>query len=352
MSCDKSQTNRTRLEAAIAGRPVTHPVYAVYDWFPTHQSHVDWPWLYSLGLGQINHVNLIRHEHPNLQIVESTRRVGDHTRRDVRWITDKGELNAWYLDAWQQEYLIKTPEDYRIMLRAWEGVKVVADDTAFLASEKAVGDNGITIGHTTGMGNGRTPMMVLQVDWVGLEQWSMDMADELPEMMELLEFMNEAKLREIRQAVLTPAKQIKLWENFSAQSMGPAHYRRYLVPLYTKILDILNAAGKRLQVHYDGQLNVICRDIAGLDFDGIDSLTPAPEGDMPIAEARKCWPDKMLWCHPPLGWYQKSPETLRRLITGMVRDAGPARFCLMISEDLPPDWRRTVPQVLALLAGK
>ena len=110
------------------------------------------------------------------------------------------------------------------MRRAWEGVKVVADDTAFLASEKAVGDNGITIGHTLGMGNGRTPLMVLQVDWVGLEQWSMDLADELPEMMELLAFMNEIKLQEIRQAALTPARQIKLWENLSVQSMGPAGF--------------------------------------------------------------------------------------------------------------------------------
>lgn len=342
-------TNRSRLEAAIQGLPVTHPVYATYDGFVTTRPHVDWPRLFALGLGQINHADVLRHEHPNLQIVESTREHNGHTRLDVRWITDIGELHQWYLDGWRQEFFIKTPADYRIMRRAWEGVKITADDTAFLASEKQVGANGVTLGNIAGMGLGRTPLMVLQVDWVGLGQWSVDLSDEQPGMMELLEFMNELKLEEFRQAVRTPARQIKLWENLSIQTLGPARYRRHLVPLYTKILAILNAAGKRLLVHYDGKLRVIADQVASLDFDGIDSLTPPPEGDLTVAEARRCWPDLMLWCHPSLGWYRESPDMLRSLIRGMVRDAGPRRFCLMISEEIPPDWERTVPQVLALL---
>jgi len=342
-------TNRSRLEAAIQGVPVIHPVYAAYDGFVTTRPHVDWPRLFALGLGQINHADLLHHEHPNLQIVETTRQINGQTRRDVRWITDIGELHQWYLGDWRQEHFIKTPQDYRIMRRAWEGVKITADTTAFLASEEAVGSNGVTIGNLAGMGLGRTPLMVLQVDWVGLERWSVDLADELSPMMELLEFMNELKLEEFRQAVRTPARQIKLWENLSIQTLGPTRYRRHLVPLYSKILSILNAAGKRLQVHYDGKLRVIADQVAGLDFDGIDSLTPPPEGDMLVAEARRHWPDKMLWCHPSLGWFREREETLSRLIDSMVRDAGPRRFCLMISEEIPPHWERTVPQVLALL---
>lgn len=344
-----STTNRSRLEAAIAGRPVTHPVYAVYDGFVTTRPHVDWPRLFALGLGQISHADVLRHEHPNLQIVETTRQVNGQTRRDVRWITDRGELHQWYLGDWRQEHFIKTPEDYRIMRRAWEGVKITADDTAFLAAERQVGDNGVTLGNIAGMGLGRTPLMVLQVDWVGLERWSVDLADELPPMMELLEFMNELKLEEFRQAVRTPARQIKLWENLSIQTLGPDRYRRHLVPLYSKILSILQAAGKQLQVHYDGQLRVIADQVAQLDFDGIDSLTPPPEGDLTVAEARRLWPDRMLWCHPSLDWFRDGGKGLGPLIRGLVKDAGPRRFCLMISEEIPPDWAQTVPQVLSLL---
>ena len=334
-----SASNRARLEAAIEGRPVTHPVYAAYDGFLSTRPQVDWPRLLALGLGQINHADVLKHEHPNLQIVETTRQVDGGRRRDIRWITDAGELHEWYLGDWRQEHFIKTAADYRIMRRAWEGVKIRPYDGNFTASEAAVGDNGVTLGNIAGMGLGRTPLMVLQVDWVGLERWSVDLADELPEMMELLEFMNETKLEEFRQAVLTPARQIKLWENLSLQTLGPVLYRRHLVPLYTRILSILGAAGKR----------VIAGQVAGLDFDGIDSLTPPPEGDLSVAEARRAWPDKMLWCHPTLDWFREGGATLDRQIRGMVRDAGPTRFCLMISEEIPPEWGRTVPRVLEIL---
>jgi hypothetical protein len=349
MTNNTPKSNRFRLDAAIQGKQGIQPVYAVYDWFVKNRPHVDWPWLFELGLGQINHANLIRYEHPNLRIVETISQVDDQPRRDVRWITDVGELHEWYLDNWRQEYFIKTPDDYRIMRRAWEGVKVVADETAFLMAEKEVGDNGVTLGTLGGVGFGRTPMMVLQVDWCGLGQWSVDLADELPVMMELMEFLNEVNLETFRQAALTSAQQIKLWENLSIQTLGTSRYRRYLVPHYSKILSILNAARKRLVVHYDGQLRAVADEIAMLDFDGIDSFTPHPEGDMTAAEARQRWPDKMLWCHPPLGWYREHTEILGSRIKEMIKDAGPTRFCLMISEEIPPEWRQTVPKVMTVV---
>lgn len=161
--------------------------------------------------------------------------------------------------------------------------------------------------------------------------------------------MTELKVREFREAVKTPARCVKLWENLSIETIGSRQYRRRLVPLYRRVLDILDSAGKRLLVHYDGKLRLIADDIAMLDIDGIDSFTPPPEGNMGVAEARARWPDKFLWLHPPLGWYREGSPTLGERVRQMVREAGPRRFCLMISEDVPPDWHRTVPVVLDAL---
>ncbi len=342
---------RKRFECALAGEKFERPVYAVYDWFVKNRPAVDWGALFRLGLGQINHANLVRHEHPNFELVKTEFEQAGQVRRDVRLITDKGELHEWYLGEWKQEHFIKTAEDYRIMTRALEGVRIIADDKPFMESESILGDQGITIGQIQGLGSGRTPLMVLQIDWVGLEQFSVDLAYEQPEMLELLEIMNEIKLEEIRQAVKTPAVQIKLWENLSIETLGPLNYRRHLVPLYRQILDIMSSAGKRLQVHYDGQSKIISQDIAALDFDGIDSFTEPPEGDMSTREARAVWPDKFIWQNINLNWYEMSSEKLKYNMLRVINEAEHKRHCLMISEEVPQNWEKTVAFVLEVLDG-
>ena len=119
--------------------------------------------------------------------------------------------------------------------------------------------------------------------------------------------------------------------------------------LYEKLFPILDSAGKKLQCHYDGQLRIIADDIAGMDLDGIDSFTEPPEGDMTIGQARSAWPEKFLWVHPNLHWYRQSEDDLAATVRRAVAEAGPTRYCLMISEDVPPDWERSVPAVLRCL---
>lgn len=344
------ETIRQRFDAALMGAPVRQPVYAVYDWFVQHRPAVPWAELFAQGLGQIQHANVIRLHCPGFERLETTSDVNGLVRRDVTLVTDRGELHEWYLGEWRQEHFIKTPDDYRLMCRALEGVEVLPDATAFEAAEQAVGDGGITLGQIQGLGNGRTPLMVLQIDWVGLERWSLDVATDEPAMLDLLEVMTAITLDEIRGAARGPARQIKLWENLSIETMGPGLYRRYLAPLYRDILEILGAAGKRLIVHYDGKLRGIADDIAALDIDGLDSFTEPPEGDLTVAEARALWPDKFLWIHPNLGWYDRPRDQLERDLRRVVTAAGPSRFCLMVSEEVPPGGAPAMATVLEILA--
>ena len=106
------------------------PVYAVYDWFVKHRS-LDWQRLFALGLGQIAHAPLLRVEYPHLQIVETSSTDTGGERRDVRWITDAGELHEYFRGEWRQEYIVKAPSDYGILSRALEDSRFVADDDAF-----------------------------------------------------------------------------------------------------------------------------------------------------------------------------------------------------------------------------
>ena len=126
--------------------------------------------------------------------------------------------------------------------------------------------------------------------------------------------MNEQFLQLFRIARRAKAVYFKLWENLSIETMGPRLYHTHLVPLYEKILNLLGPE-KKLIVHYDGKLSLIADAIARLPFHGIDSLTPPPEGDLTMAQARAAWPDKFLWIHPTLSWDSLSDSELAARIT-------------------------------------
>ncbi|MFH1265753.1 MAG: hypothetical protein ABIK89_08490, partial [Planctomycetota bacterium] len=254
------QSIRGRFERAFDGEAIERPVYAVYDWFVQNRP-IDWQSLFQRGLGQIGHADLVRVERPNVEVTETTQEVDGRTRRDVRWITDRGELHESHLGEWQREHLIKTPEDYRIMHRALEGTRYTAVSEPFLQSEAQLGDGGITVGQLGWAPIRRTPLLQVQIDFTGPERLALDLADELPELLELLELMTELTLEKLREAVKGPGRYIKLWENLAIETLGTRHYRQRLVPFYRQMLEILEAAGKRLLVHYDGKLRPVADEI-------------------------------------------------------------------------------------------
>ncbi len=340
---------RDRLVRALRGELITHPVYVVYDAFLPNPT-VDWDYLFSLGLGQVNHAFVAEAKHPNCEIVETKRREGNLVRRDVTIQTLKGELHEYYLGDsgkgvldWRMEHFIKEPSDYAIMLQALEGTEYTATDRAFDESERTIGERGITLAHVD-----RTPFQKIQIDYSGLETFAYHLADGVSELFDLLDLMNQLKLDEFSAVAQSKAEYVKLWENIGIDAVGPLAYRKHIVPLYEKILKLFSEKGKRLVVHYDGQIRLIADDIARLGFD-IDSLTPPPEGDMQPEELRKLWPDTFFWLHPSLTWFSLPENELALRIKDMASAVGPYRYCFELSEGIPPNWKEGIPAVLEAL---
>jgi hypothetical protein len=342
---------RGRLARALAGEPVEWPVYLVYDYFVQHR-RLDWPALFAQGLGELRHADLVHVERPNVEIVDTTTSIDGQTRRDRRWITDRGELHEWWLGPWRKEHPIKRPEDYAVMARAWEGTRYTPTDEFFLRAEADLGNRGLTVGHLGWEPLRRLPLMELHVELAGPERIAYDLADECRPLLDLLDQLGEVMVDKCRAACQTSAQYIKLWENFSVEMVGPTAYRAHMVPLYRRILDVFGEADRRVLVHYDGRLRPVADDVGRLGFDGIDSFSGPPEGDTTPAEARRHWPNMFLWMHPSLEWFRSDPEaaTLEENVLRMAREAGPSRFCFQISEEVPPDPMRTIPRVLRALA--
>ena len=112
---------------------------------------------------------------------------------------------------------------------------------------------------------------------------------------------------------------------------------------------MLEAADKRVMVHYDGALNVIADRIAAAPFHMIESLTEPPEGDMTYDLCRAAWPDKVFWANINVDLYAQPEDILRQAVIDKRQRAGKKALAFEISEDLPANWQETIPVVLDTL---
>jgi hypothetical protein len=82
--------------------------------------------------------------------------------------------------------------------------------------------------------------------------------------------------------------------------LSPSLFRRYFMPVFEEQGRILHAQGKLMAVHMDGRLNSLKHLIAETPIDIVEALHPPPMGDVPLGEALRVWPDKVIWVGFPL----------------------------------------------------
>ena len=140
-------------------------------------------------------------------------------------------------------------------------------------------------------------------------------------------------------------------ENFTAETMGPDRFRRLILPVYKKCFPKLLQAGKVVGTHYDGKLDSCKEAIAEAPTQLIESLTPPPESDMTLKQCRQAWPDKLFWVNINVSAYALPRAELKAYVHGLIDEAAPdgKRLAFEVSEDLPVNWRESIPIVIEAL---
>ncbi|NUQ62698.1 MAG: hypothetical protein HUU20_09425 [Pirellulales bacterium] len=351
-------TVRDNLTTVLEGGTPERTPLSIYDWnmgaitsdeLAARMKEDAWKRLLDLGLGVTAHCEIIEAVEHGVETIVEEREDDGAVLRIVRKRTPEGEIRKASRNGWHYEDWIKEPHDYRIARWIVEHTGLQPRYERFARCEEIVGDRGLVI--LTGSGNWlhRTPLMKINIDWAGTEQFCTDLALEVPELSELHEALKEQFLAEQRLLAAAPGRYVKWLENLTIGMIGPRRYRELLVPVYREGSLILESGGKRVMVHYDGQLNVIADQIAAAPFAIIESVTEPPEGDMTYDACRACWPDKVLWANLNAGVYQEPPDMLRQTVISKRQRAGKRALAFEISEALPPTWKETVPVILKAL---
>jgi dihydroneopterin aldolase len=336
-------TRELLTEALNGGTPDTTPL-SFYSWMVPDITADPVRRLLDQGMGLCHHCPVVKHVEHGVKNSEEERIEGHHRYRTYRKETPVGTIQRVTLNGWHHEDWLKTPQDYKARQWIVENTELVTDYEAFERAEAEAGDCGVAV--VTGS---RTPAMSINVDWAGTQQFCMDVAIELDELMALFQAEKEQFLEETRLIAAGPGRFVKWFENLTISMLGPQRYEDLLVSVYNEAVPILDAADKRVMVHYDGGLKVIADHIARAPFHMVESLTEPPEGDMTYDECRAAWPDKVLWANVNVDLYHAPEAELRDAIAAKRERAGKQGFAFEISEDWPDTWETCMPIMLDTL---
>ncbi len=225
--------------------------------------------------------------------VYAVRREGVEVHREERdgvrvttWGTPAGEISERrrFLDGphcWAvTEYAASTAEDLRVVQDIYRRTEVEPAPEIFERASEKVGDDGLPISPAP-----RSPLPALMTDWCGVTGTSYLLADEpaaVEDTMALIEEANDAAWEAIYEG---PAELIHVCDNLDSNTYTGL-FDRYMRDRYTRRLEGLHAAGQYAVTHLDGAVRGLLPKLAEVGFDGVESITPEPVGDVAIEELR------------------------------------------------------------------
>ncbi len=131
-------------------------------------------------------------------------------------------------------------------------------------------------------------------------------------------------------------KIVNFGENLHADLLTPQSVEQYLIPFYEKRSNQLRQAGIYTHIHIDGYFKRLLEYFKDLPFDGLEALTPLPQGDASIEEMKEHIGDKVLLDGIPAVLFLPSypREQLEECVKKVVKLFHP-RLVLGISDELP-----------------
>lgn len=342
----RRQTMRQRMLALIRGEEVDRVPFVQYENLAAPNEAIwaviGWE---EMGLLRWTRVHRIEHSHCRT----ATEEIHEEGHRGTRTIieTPKGVLieerfyEPTYGTGWIKNHFVREPEDYDKLLAYIEDSQVVEDLEPFQQAIAELGDQGLPL-----VAVERTPFQQLWVQWVGIQ----DLAAHLADCPERVQACAEALAQQERQifeiVAQTPVDFVDFPDNITAPVIGEGHFRRYCLPLYDELAEMLEE--RPVFVHMDGDLKPLWNAIGESRVRGIDSLSPPPDNDTAVKEVVSRWPQMRVWVNFPSSVHLQEPQQIYAQAMEILEQAGhTGRLQIQISENVPPGvWRKSFPEIV------
>ncbi len=183
----------------------------------------------------------------------------------------------------------------------------------------------------------RSPYQALALDWMRYETFIYALHDSPQELIATMAVIDAAYDGLYAQLCAAPEVQIvNFGENIHGHLLPPRLFERYVLPWYEQRSGQLRSAGKFTHVHLDGACKPLLPYIKDMPFDGIEALTPEPQGDATVEAIAEAMGDKVLLDGIPAVYFMEMypREVLMACVEKLVDLLHP-RLVLGVSDEVP-----------------
>ncbi len=252
-------------------------------------------------------------------------RAGDFTRVTA----ERPEVKT----VWHLEHYLKNEEDVERFLQVPLEVPGLAMDR-FFEKQAALGENGIM---TLEFGD----PLCEAAELMGMEPILTLLLTERKLAEQLLEKLFENIVARLELVLRHDVRDV-MFRIYGAEYCTPPYFSpkafpwvetQYLTPMCEKI----NRAGGYSRIHSHGKVRSIMDEVVKTGAMVVDPLEPPPDGDLPLAEAKALYGDKLIL----MGNLElkdleaKEPEEIRALVRAAMRDGAPGGGFILLPSSTP-----------------
>jgi hypothetical protein len=200
-------------------------------------------------------------------------------------------------EEWREvEFPVKGPDDLKKLRWLCQHMAYSFSGERFEHGRQFVGDRG-----EPQLWLPKSPHQALAQQWMKLEPFVYALADcpdDVEETMQAIDESYDELYEEI--SASGKVKIINFGENIHDHLLSPRYFERYLIPWYEKRSNQLRRAGIRTHSHIDGYFRSLLKYLRHLPFDGLEALTPLPQGDVSLEQIQEHIGDMVSWmAFPP-----------------------------------------------------
>lgn len=231
-----------------------------------------------------------------------------------------------------KKFPFKNKKDYKLLEYFYKNIKYISANKKYDEIQNLLGSEGIVFFNV-----GKSPFQKMLYELMGPERCFFEYNDNKKDFLSLYNLLYE-KQKEIY-TIASESSALAIWadENITSTITSPFFFKKFCVPFYKEMAEILHKKNKIFLMHMDGLLKPIAELIREMKVDVIEGFTPQPMGDISVSEAKKLWPNKVIWINYPGSIIVKNcSKTVNDYTVNLIKNiASGGKFLLGFTENFP-----------------